>query len=351
MSRKLLKSLLVMSLVLVMVFALSACGGDTTTTDNGGTDDNTTAAEPITIRIAHTEPSAGTINQACEKFKEWIEAESDGNILVELYPDGSISGSDADLAQAAATGTIEISVSATSALTNYSDKFGILDMPFLFDDYQCAFDAVDGDLGAALNETLNGTGITVIGYAMNGIRETTNNVRPITEPDDFKGIKMRAMQSPTHIGMYEAYGANPTPMSFGEVYTGLQQGTVEGQDNPVDVIYNQQFQEVQKYLSLTDHNVGFMAVIAGDAWYTGLSDENRALVDQGIKEQLIDYERQLKLDEAADYIQKLEDAGMEVNEITPENHQKFVEAVKPMFTEYADTFGQDLFDIAASYNK
>ncbi|MDD4572016.1 MAG: TRAP transporter substrate-binding protein, partial [Clostridia bacterium] len=276
---KLVKKLLVISLCLVMVFALAACGGAPDTTD-----DNAANAEPITIRIAHTEPSVGTINQACEEFKSWIEEASAGGITVELYPDGSISGSDADLAEAAATGTIEFSVSATSALTNYSDKFGMLDMPFLFDDEQAAFNAVDGDFGAALNSTLSGTGLTILGYSFNGVRETTNNVRPITQPDDFKGIKMRAMQSPTHIGMYEAYGANATPMSFGEVYTGLQQGTVEGQDNPVDVIYNQQFQEVQKYLSLTIHIHGFIAILANERWYNSLSEESRALVYQGIKE-------------------------------------------------------------------
>jgi len=346
MCKKIWKTLLLLSLMVIMTFTLSACGG----TESGTTDD-AAASKPVTIRVAHTEPSAGTLNKACEEFKEWMETESKGNITVELYPDGSISGSDNDLTQAVATGSIEISLSATAGLTNYSEKFGILDMPFLFNDYQCAFNAVDGDLGKALNENLNQTGLTILGYAMNGIRETTNNVRPITQPDDFKGIKMRAMNSPTHIAMYECYGANPTPMSFGEVYTGLQQGTVEGQDNPVDVIYNQQFQEVQKYLSLTHHNVGFMAVVANDAWYKGLSDENRDLVDQGIKDHLIGYERQLKLDETSDYIKKLQEAGMEVNDVTPENHQKFVESVQPMYEEYTGIFGQDLFDIAASYNK
>ncbi|MEL7566152.1 MAG: TRAP transporter substrate-binding protein [Dehalobacterium sp.] len=344
---KILKRISLLSLLLVMLVTLSACGG-TQEEDTAATPDE---AQKVTIKMAHTEAEDRTIHLACVEFKKWIEEASKGNITVELYPNGSISGSDADLAEAAATGTIEISVSATSALTNYSDKFGILDMPYLFNNEQCAFNAIDGKLGETLNATLAGTGLKILGYSYNGVRNTTNNVRPINEPNDFNGIKMRTMQSPTHIATFKAFGSNATPMSFGEVYTGLQQGTVQGQDNAASLIYAQQFYEVQKYLSLTQHNYGFMAVIANENWYNSLSEENRALVDQGIKDYMLDYERNLEMADNDSYIKKLEEKGMAVNSITPENHQKFVDIVQPVYAEYAKTFGQDLFDIALSYNK
>ncbi len=334
-------------LVLALAVATGCNGGGTGDGEDGVAD----SGQKVTIRIAHTEAEDRTVNLAANEFKQWIEAESGGNITVEVYPNGSISGSDADLAEAAAMGTIEIAFSATSALTNYSEKFGILDMPYLFDTPQNYFAAVDGDLGAALNETLNGTGLKILGFSFNGIRNTTNNVRPITQPADFKGIKMRVMQSPTHIATFKALGANATPMSFGEIYTGLQQGTVEGQDNAASLIYAQQFYEVQKYLSLTEHNYGSMAFIANEGWYNGLSQENRALVDEGVKKYILDWERQTELENNDSFIKQLEDKGMIVNTITPENHTKFVEAVQPVYAEFTDTFGQDLFDIAASYNK
>lgn len=347
---KILKKILVLSLVLGLAFTLAACGGNDTPANTGDTGDQT-PVEPIKMRIAHTESEDRAINLASVEFKKWIEAESDGNIIVEVYPNGSVSGSDADLAEAAALGTIEIAFSATSALTNYSDKFGILDMPFLFNNAENYFAAVDGDLGKALNNSLQGTGLTILAFSYNGVRNTTNNVRPITEPADFKGIKMRTMQSPAHIATFKAFGANATPMSFGEIYTGLQQGTVQGQDNAASLIYAQQFYEVQKYLSLTEHNFGSMAFIANEAWYNGLSQENKALIDQGVKTYILDWERNYEQSKNEEFISMLEEKDMEVNTVTEENRQKFIDAVQPLYEEYAVTFGQDLFDIALSYNQ
>lgn len=330
--------------IMMVVSVLCGCGsgGETAQTDGDG---------PVTIRIAHTEAEDRTINLAALEFEKWIEAESGGNIQVEVFPNGSISSSDADLAQAAAMGTIEIAFSASSSLTNYSDKFGILDMPYLFDNVDNYFAAVDGDLGTTLNQELQGTGLTILGYSFNGIRNVSNNVRPINEPADFAGVNMRVMQSPTHIATFEAFGANATPMGFGEIYTGLQQGTVDGQDNAASLIYVQQFYEVQDYLSLTEHNFGTMAFIANEAWYNGLSPENKALVDEGVKTYILDWERQTELTNNEDFINRLAEEGMEVNEITPENKAKFVEAVQPVYEEFQSTFGQELFDIADSYNQ
>lgn len=348
---KLMKKLLLIGLVLLVSLTFAACGGDKTDdTPSGDGGDAGTEVQKVNMRIAHTEAEDRAINLASVELKKWIEAESGGNFTVEVLPNGSVSGSDADLAEAAAMGTIQIAFSATSALTNYSDKFGILDMPFLFDNAENYFAAVDGDLGKALNDTLQGTGLTILGFSYNGVRNTTNNVRPITEPADFNGIKMRTMQSPAHIATFKAFGANATPMSFGEIYTGLQQGTVQGQDNAASLIYAQQFYEVQSYLSLTEHNYGSMAFIANEDWYNQLSPENKALLDEGVKKFILDWERDYEKSKNDEFVQMLTDEGMEVNTITPENRQKFIDAVKPLYDDYAQTFGQDLFDIALSYN-
>lgn len=350
-----LKKVLVFALCFAMLFTLVGCGGNEGGTPTGGETPSGEAtsgeAQKVKIRIGHTEAENRAIHMAAVEFGKWIEEASNGNITVEVFPNAVIAPSDGDMAEAAALGTIEIAYAASHALTNYSDAFGILDMPFLFDTPQNAFAAWDGELGKALNETLEGTGLTILGFSYNGARIISNNVRPIHEPADFKGIKMRTMQSPVHIETFRAFGANATPMGFGEIYTGLQQGTVEGQDNAASLVYAQQFYEVQKYLSLTEHNYGTMAFIANKDWYEGLSEENRALVDEGVKKYILDWQRNYELSENDNFIELLKEKGMEVNSITPENHQKFVDAVKPLHEKYAKEFGQELFDIALSYNK
>ena len=143
-------------------------------------------------------------------------------------------------------------------------------MPFIFKDVKSAFAALDGEVGKTLDAFLTPVGLKNLGYAYNGARSMTNSKRPINEPADLKGIKMRVMESPVFIDMFKTLGANPTPMSFGEVFTGLQQGTVDAQENSPSLVFSMKFNEVQKYYSLTNHVQGILAILINEKFFNGL---------------------------------------------------------------------------------
>ncbi|MEW6423767.1 MAG: DctP family TRAP transporter solute-binding subunit [Bacillota bacterium] len=308
------------------------------------------APEKIVIKLGHVEAEDRSTHMACVEFEKYVEQQSQGKVDVQLFPNGQLGG-DRQMTEAVALGTIQMTLPATAVLTTYSPKFGILDMPFIFKNAQSGFKALDGELGAKLNELLKPVGIYCFGYNYNGARNISNNVRPINEPKDLKGIKMRVMESPVYIDLFKYLGANPTPMSFGEVYTALQQGTVDGQDNGASLTYATKFYEVQKYYSLTGHTLSFLAVIINDKFYKGLPEDIQKIIAEGARKYLIDYQRELETRDDSKYIEKLKEAGMQVNAITPENHEKFVEALKPMYEKYKKEIGQEMFDLVAKYNR
>ncbi|MCL6611682.1 MAG: DctP family TRAP transporter solute-binding subunit [Peptococcaceae bacterium] len=308
------------------------------------------APEKIVIKLGHVEAEDRSTHKACLEFEKYVEEQSKGRVDVQIFANGQLGG-DRQMTEGVALGTIQMTLPATSVFTAYNKKFGILDMPFIFKNEQAGFKALDGELGEMLNKLLLEKGIYCFGYNYNGARNISNNVRPIHEPKDLKGVKMRTMESPVYIDLFKYLGANPTPMSFGEVYTALQQGTVDGQENAASLVYATKFHEVQKYYSLTGHTHSFLGVIINDKFYKGLPADIQKIVADGARKYLIDYQRELETKDNSKYIEMLKQAGMQVNEITPENHEKFVAALKPMYEKYQKEIGQDMFDLVAKYNK
>ena len=347
------KIFLVMVLVLSLV-VLAACGGGTTTdegatTDEGTTDTQTPTEENVTIKISHVEAENDTLERSCQEFATFCAEKSGGTITIESYPNAELGDDDA-ATQGVALGTIEMALPGTSQLVAYNKDFGIADLPYIFKDEATCFSAFDGDLGNALNAKLEGTGVKNLGYYYIGKRNVSNNVHPINEPADMEGLDIRVMQNPVYISLFETLGANPTPISFAELYTALQQGTVDAEENPASVFYTSKFCEVQKYYSLTGHVLSMGVVIINENLYNGLSDNQKAIIDEGVKTYLVDGQRQMKLDEAADYLAKIEADGTAVNEVSPENIAKFQEAVKPMYEEYKETIDQEMWDLVDQYN-
>jgi len=150
-------------------------------------------------------------------------------------------------------GTIDLVVTSTGPLGGFVSKMFVVDLPFLFRDREHAYKVLDGPIGRELMDAFSAKGIKGLAFWENGFRQITNNVRPIEKPEDLKGIKLRTMENKVHLAAFRAFGASPTPMAWSEVYTALQQKTIDGQENPVAIIYHQKLVEVQKYLALTRH--------------------------------------------------------------------------------------------------
>lgn len=357
------KKVIALGLASVMALSLSACGGRNAGNQPAQTQapaadgesaaqgqENQPAAATVTIKIGHVEAEDRSTHQALvEYFKKPVEEKSGGTIKVEIHPNSALGG-DAELTESVAMGTLEAALPSTSVLVTYSPDFGVMDMPWLFSNAENAFAAMDGEMGNYFNEKLEAVGIHSLGYSYNGLRSMTNNARPITKPEDLKGLKMRVMENQVFIDFFNTLGASATPMSFSELFTGLQQNTVDGQENPPSLIYASKFQEVQKYLSVTEHVNNFLGFIMNKNFYDGLTSEQQQIVTEAAEE-FVKQQRQMELDDTNLYVDKLEEEGMQINKLTEEDKATFKEALAPMYEKYKGQFGEDVFNMAEKYEQ
>lgn len=338
-----IRKLICTVLIFLLMFGIAACGGDKT---NGkiGSEEKT-----YLIRVGHTlQETTPSHIMFQDGFKKYVEEKSEGRIKVEIYANSAL-GDERKMIEAAQLGTLEMAYTTTAVLANFDKKFLVFDLPFLFNDSNIARQAVDGELGDAVAENLGDVKLKFLGYAENGFRNITNNKKPIHTPADLKGIKIRTMENPIHMRSFELMGASPTPMAFTELYTGLQQGTVDAQENPVFLIYASKFQDVQKYLSLTGHVYAPGVTVMNSTYWDSLPADLQQIVQDGIylardmQRDLLDVQNAKDLEE----LKKV----MEVNELTPEEKAQFVEITKPVYDELAAEIGQDIVNLAKAANE
>lgn len=336
---------LILTALLISMFVVG-CSGQ----KDASNDVSEGNAEAIKLKVGHVEPEDRSTHRALLEFKKEVETETNGEVTIEIHPNGALGG-DVQMTESVAMGTLDMALPATSVLVTYSPEFGVLDMPYLFKDTDSAFKAIDGDVGEHFDSILKTVGITNLGYSYNGLRSLTNSVRPINEPDDIKGIKVRVMESPVFIDFFEALGANATPMGFDELFTGLQQKTVEAQENPPSLIYSNKFYEVQEYLSLTEHVNNFLAFIMNTNKFESLTSDQQDIIIKAA-DNYVELQRQMELDDTYKYVDLLEtEGGLKVNEVSDENKQKFRDKLDPMYKKYEDEFGSEIFKTAEKYNK
>ena len=236
------------------------------------------AAPEYTIKVgsivSDTHPDMVTMKKV---FAPQVEKESKGRIKVELYPNAQLGG-DRELCEGVQMGTIQMALPASSALAGFDKRIQVLDLPYLFTSREAAFEALDGELGQKLNEYMLAKGFMNLGYQENGMRHVTNNKKPVKSPADLKGVKIRTMENPMHLAYFKELGANPTPMSWGELYTALQQGTVDAQENPYAMISDGKFYEVQKFVSETGHVFSVTMLISNKKFMEKLPEDLRKIV-------------------------------------------------------------------------
>lgn len=302
-----------------------------------------------TIKVGYIGSETHPTMQAMKTFAEEVEAGTQGKVKVELYPNAQLGG-DRELCEGVQMGTIQMAIPSTSALAGFDKRIQVLDLPYLFTTREAAFEAVDGELGEKLNGYLADKGFAVIGYQENGFRHVTNSKHPIKTPDDLKGLKIRTMENPMHIAFFKELGANPTPMSWGELYTALQQGTVDAEENPYAMIDDGKFYEVQKYVSETGHVFSYEILIANKKFMDKLPEDIRKVVVDAGHKAVMTQRESLKKEEAA-FKEKVTKAGLIANELTPEEKKPFVEATSKVYSQFEDDLGKEIMDIARKVQK
>lgn len=304
--------------------------------------------DDVVIRISHVLPENHASHQSLLYFKELVEERSDNRLEVQLYPNGQLGG-DRQAIESVSVGTVHMTMPGGPVLSGFEEKFMVLDLPFLFKTREIGYEALDGEFGDELNTLLEKHNIVNFGFAENGFRHITNDLKPIHKPEDLNGIKIRTMENPVHLASFKAFEANPTPMSFSELFTALQQKTVDAQENPIAITYTSKFYEVQKYLTLRGHVFGNAVYLINKPFLESLPEDLREIVEVSIEEAKM-YQRELAIEQEQDFIQRLEENGMEINELTLEEKDLFIEAAQPVYEQFESIIGKDLIEKAKSYN-
>ena len=300
----------------------------------------------VEIKIGHvlTTDSAWHVN--LEGFAKEVAEKTEGRVVFKIYP-GSQLGNEKDLIEGLMLQTIDGGLIGGGSFQSIDPRFGVEALPYAWKDHQTAYKAMDGEIGKFLLGILESKGIKGISWWENGFRHITNNKRPIVVPKDMEGLKIRVTPDKMRLDTFKALGASPIPINFGELYTALQQGVVDAQENPLGIIYANAFYEVQKYLSLSGHTWGSALLCFNSSAWKRIPDRDKPVVE-AIANKWRDRERQQIINEESDMLAKLKEKGMKVNEVDKE---AFKAAVQPVWKDYESVFGKDLMELVRKYGK
>jgi len=317
-------------LALAMLALLASCGKD-----EGG---------PRVIRLGHIGYPDSPYDLGARKFKELLEARLPGRVEVRIFGSAQL-GEDKEMLEGLRLGTLEMHV-PSSVLHSVEPMFGLFDLPFLIDDRGQVERIAEGPLGKKLAEALVDDDLVLLGIWENGFRMITNNVRPVTKPEDLRGIRLRTPKDPERMKMFAAFGASPTSMSFGEVFSALKQGVIDGQENPLSQIVPGRFYEVQRYLSLSRHVYSPAYPVMSRAYFEALDEDLRlAILDAG--REVGRFHRELGEKEDERFRLLLEER-MEVTEI---DQHAFAAAAEPLYREFEEKFGAEMVETVRSYHQ
>lgn len=288
-------------------------------------------AADFNFTFAHVLIESTPNARAAVKFKEEVEKNSDGRIAINIRPAAQLGG-DVEIIEQTQMNLVQIAIPPTGNLANFDQKMFLFDLPYLMPNEEAMKRVLDGEVGREVLDGLEKSNLKGINYWGAGFRNMTNNIRPITKPDDLKNIKMRVLQAPTVMATYRTYGANPTAMAFTEVYNGLQQGVIEGQENPYANIDSMKFYEVQKYMTLTHHTYHTYAAVMNKAAWESLPDDLQTVMQEAFDVSR-DYARELTLEDEKEIYERIKDQ-IEIIELTDEGREAFIEKSQSLYKQF-----------------
>ena len=299
---------------------------------------NATAQSSMKISISVAQNSHQGV--AIDTFAKEVEKRTQGRYKIQTFYSGSLGG-ERESIEAVQLGTQELAFSSTGPVPNFVPEARILDIPFLFRDKAHARNVLDGAIGQDMLTKFESKGFKALAWGENGVRHMTNSKRAVNSPDDLKGLKMRTMENPVHVAAYKGFGIVPTPMAFPEVFTALQQGTVDGQENPLSVIMAAKFDQVQKHLTLTGHVYSPAIFLMSKAAFDKLSAADKTAFLESAKEGAKAGRARVDEDDSKG-VAELKSKGMSVVENV--DKAKFVATLAPVNAEFEKQFGKDVLD-------
>lgn len=328
---------------LLFVSLLAGCGKQDGDAKEEGGDTEKEAGRTTVWKVSAMGSETNPTTQGWYIFEEEIEKRLD-NVDVQIFINGQLGTSADQCIGGMQNGIIQFSDISVGNVAEYTSAFMPLDAPFLFNDRDTALKTVDGEAGEAMAEQyLKDTDIKLLGYWDYGFRNVTNSKKTIASVADFSGLKIRTLNNNVYLDMLTCLGANPSTMAYAEVFTGLQQGTIDGQENPNSTIVDANFYEVQKYLTLTEHVYGFLGLHMGNSFYEALSEEEKTAVDESAKI-AIEKQREICNQANEDALTKIEEAGVEVTVLTDDQKAEMRKATESVWDTIAGKCGKELFD-------
>lgn len=299
----------------------------------------------IVLKLGHVTVPDNPYALGAARMAELVKERTDGKVIIKLFPSAQL-GQQQKLIEGLALGTIDFAMTTTAVLGQFEPKLLVFGFPYMMRDRAHAYKALD-TIGMELGSNLEPKGIKVLGFYENGVRHMVNDKHPIRTPEDMEGLKMRVMGTPVYIELMKSLGADPTPMAFGEVYTGCQQGTIDGLECPAVHIYQKKFYEVNKYVSKTSHTYeSEVLTMSMKTWKKLPADIQEILVQANAE--ALEYARTMAVEEEAGFFQKISDSG--VCEVIEVDTEPFKEKTKVVWTKLEGTVGKDLIERIQAIN-
>lgn len=328
---------------LVLSLILAACSKPpSSSTETSGDSKSSNNSETFVIKAGHAVAVEHYGHKTFLKFKEIVEKNSNGRIVVEIYPNGQVGG-EREMIEAIQLGNLTMAAPSASPLVPFAKEMAIFDAPFLFTERDQAYSVLDGEVGQELLDSLLDKGLQPLVYWENGFRHITNNGDPIKSVNDMEGLKFRTLESPIQIKMWNATGANSTAIAFTELYAALQQKTIDAEENTLPLIVSQKFYEVQENLTLSGHLYGPWVVIMNNQFYESLPEDlQKVVMDAAIEVQ--EYNRQLSKEDEEKALEYLKQQGMNIIEIGEAEKNEFKEKMSTVYEDIKAEVGAEIFD-------
>jgi len=292
----------------------------------------------LVLKLGHGSQLKSPLQTTSEEFAKRIAEQTKGRIRVDVYGNMQL-GQERDMVEGLQLGTVDMTIVSTGPLSGFAPGITVVDLPFLFNSEQHAYKVLDGEIGQGLLKQLDPKGIIGLAFLENGFRQITSNKR-IATPADLKGVKLRTMENKVHMASFREMGASPLPMVWGEVYTSLSQNVIDGQENPIHIIYANALWEVQKYVIMTGHFYTPYIFAMGKKSMDKVPAELRPVLLSTAKE-MATFERNLVKSQQGEQIAALKAKGMEVVEV---DRTLFQKASQPVYKQFEPQFGKELID-------
>lgn len=287
------------------------------------------------LKLGTTVNEQDSFQVAAEKFAELVKERTNGAYVIEIYPNGAL-GDESTMLESMQIGTLDAGIITSGPFVNFVPEMGVLDMPFLFGSNEDAYKVLDGEVGKELLGKMENSGLKGLAFAERGFRNLTNSVRPVNSAADISGLKVRVMENEVYTATFTALGVNAVPMAWSEALTALQQKTIDGQENPVNVLYSYKLWETQKYVTMTRHAYASAVITMSNDVFSKLPADVQKIFAESAQE-AAEFERAWVADNESQQLQALKDNGMEVVE-TPdlESFKNGVQSVYDSYPQYAD---------------